>query len=118
MDEVRVVVVDDQADFREAARELLEKRGHVVVAEAANGDEALAAIARTDPEVVLMDVRLGDESGLDVTRVLTSRWPELPVLLMSVDSSASSADVRVSGARAHVSKTRLHVIDLAALVSP
>jgi DNA-binding NarL/FixJ family response regulator len=116
--QVRVVVVDDQADFRAAAREFLERRGHVVVGEAANCGEALAAISRTDPELVLMDVRLGNENGLDATRAVTSRWPNLAVLLMSVDSSASAEDVRASGASAYVAKTRLHVADLDALVRP
>lgn len=115
---MRVVIVDNQAAFRAAARELLERRGHVVVAEAATGDEALAAISRTDPELVLMDVRLGNESGLDLTRAVTNRWPDLAVLLMTADSSAPAEDVRASGAAAHVSKKRLHVTNLDALVRP
>ncbi|HEY2371836.1 MAG TPA: response regulator [Gaiellaceae bacterium] len=112
---MRVVIVDDQADFRAAARELLEKRGHVVVAEAGNQDEALAAMNAAEPDVVLMDIRLGDESGFDVTRALTSVRPEVPVVLMSIDSATSPDEVRASGARAYVSKNRLHVTDLAAL---
>src|SRR5689334_17237018 len=72
--EMRVLIVDDQAAFRDASRELLEKRGHVV-AEAVDESEALRATARFDPDAVLVDVRLGGESGFDVARALTRAWP-------------------------------------------
>ena len=81
---MRVLIVDDQASFRAAARELLEARGHTVAAEAADGREAMAAAASTAPDVVLLDIGLGGESGFDVARALTQAWPELAVLLVSI----------------------------------
>jgi DNA-binding NarL/FixJ family response regulator len=112
---MRVVIVDDHPDSREVVRELLENRGHVVVAEAADGQGALAATARFKPDAVLLDLGLGGESGFDVARELTGTWPELAVLLVSVSGDASPELVRASGARCLTRKERLYTADLAAL---
>src|SRR3954454_12937053 len=67
----RVLVVDDQAAFRDVARQLLEHRGYAVVAEAGCAATALDAVERFAPEAVLLDLRLGDDNGFDVCRTLT-----------------------------------------------
>lgn len=87
----------------------------MVIAEADNGEDAVTATTQSEPDVVLVDVRLGEESGYDVAKALTSTWPELTVLLMSVDSHASTELAGASGARGLVVKQRLHTIDLAEL---
>jgi DNA-binding NarL/FixJ family response regulator len=115
---MRFLIVDDRAESREAVRQVLERRGHTVVAEAATGEEALAATERFEPEMVLLDLRLGDESGLDVARALTAAWPRLPVLMFSVSTGATSELVRAYGARGFVPKDRLHEVDLLALLEP
>jgi DNA-binding NarL/FixJ family response regulator len=108
---VRVLIVDDHTAFRAATRELLERRGHEVAAEAASGVEALDAAARLELDLVLLDVRLDDESGVDVARALATARPGLAVVLMSADTSPPS-DAFAAGARAYVSKRRLHTVDL------
>ena len=65
-----VLVVDDHADFRSAARSLLEAEGFEVVGEAATGADALVASARLRPDVVLLDIRLPDTDGLSVAELL------------------------------------------------
>jgi two-component system chemotaxis response regulator CheY len=116
---VRVLVVDDQASFREAARALLCARGHVVVAEAGDSSAALEALGRVAPEAVLLDVRLGNESGLEVSRALISARPQLAVLLVSAEATTVSPEqLRESGARGFVPKRRLVSADLAALWGP
>jgi DNA-binding NarL/FixJ family response regulator len=65
---VRVVVADDQALVRTGFRMILTAGGVEVVAEAANGAEAVAAVRRTRPDVVLMDVRMPELDGLEATR--------------------------------------------------
>jgi len=87
----------------------------VVIAEADNGKDAVAATRQSEPDVVLVDVRLGEESGYAVAKSLTSTWPGLAVLLMSVDSHASTELAGASGARGFVVKHRLHTVDLAEL---
>ncbi len=113
---MRFLIVDDRVEWREVVRELLERRGHEVVGEASNGSGAMAAAERFEPDAVLLDVRLGGESGFNVARSLTGRWPELAIVLMSVDSDTSAELARACGARAFVPKQRLHAVDLQALL--
>jgi DNA-binding NarL/FixJ family response regulator len=113
MSPTRVLIVDDQPVFREVARELLEVRGYSVVAEADGMATALEAVERSVPDAVLLDVRLGEESGFDVARALIGRQPELAVLLMSADKEHESSEgVRRCGARGFVLKGRLVKTDL------
>ena len=65
---LRVVIADDQALVRTGFRMILTADGIDVVAEAANGVEAVEAVRRTRPDVVLMDVRMPEMDGLDATR--------------------------------------------------
>jgi DNA-binding NarL/FixJ family response regulator len=112
---LRFLIVEDHPEAREAMRDLLEQSGHEV-AEAASGSEAEAAVTRFDPEGVLVDLRLGGESGFDVARALTEARPELAVVITSVDSDDVSPErLRACGARGFVSKHRLHAVDLEAL---
>jgi CheY-like chemotaxis protein len=78
----RVLVVDDERFFREAIRELLEADGLTVVA-AANAAEALEAATDPDLGVVVLDIQLPDQSGLEVLRTLRDRRPELRMVMLS-----------------------------------
>jgi CheY-like chemotaxis protein len=102
---VRVLIVDDSAPFRRAARELLGRRGYVVVGEAGSVAGAIAAAERLAPDAVLLDVQLPDGCGFELTAILTGAWPGLAVLLMSADDPPE-CDVRVEacGAQGFVLK--------------
>jgi DNA-binding NarL/FixJ family response regulator len=114
-----VLIVDDQPSFRRAARELLEARGYAVVAEAVCSVTALEALARLQPDAVLLDVRLGPESGFDIARALTRARPGLAVLLVSADvPQACLARVYECGARGFLLKPRLIDADLEAFWPP
>ncbi|MEV0385797.1 response regulator transcription factor [Nonomuraea sp. NPDC050643] len=65
---LRAVIADDQALVRTGFRMILTANGIDVVAEAADGDDAVAAVRRTRPDVVLMDVRMPRMDGLEATR--------------------------------------------------
>ena len=67
-DPVRVVVADDQALVRTGFRMILTADGIDVVAEATTGTEAVDAVRRTCPDVVLMDIRMPELDGLEATR--------------------------------------------------
>jgi DNA-binding NarL/FixJ family response regulator len=104
----RVLVVDDEPVFRDAARQLLEQRGYTVVAEAGCAASALDGVERFAPEAVLLDVCLGDDDGFEVCRRLTRTRPGLAVLLVSTGDYDDYGDLVAScGARGFVSKLRL-----------
>ena len=85
---VRVLTVDDQAVFRGIAREVIDATpGFESVGEAASGEEALAAVARLDPQLVLLDVRMPGLDGIEVARRLHLTHPETLVVLVSIEDS-------------------------------
>ena len=109
----RVLIVDDQPVFRRAARRLLGARGYVVVAEADCAAAALEAVEQLEPDAVLLDVRLGDESGFEVARALTRCDPAVAVLLVSVtDHGDGDEQAHACGARGFLPKKWLAVTDL------
>jgi DNA-binding NarL/FixJ family response regulator len=67
---VSCVIVDDNRAFLNAARRLLQAEGITVAGIATNGTEALRQVGELRPDVVLVDVNLGEESGFDVARSL------------------------------------------------
>ncbi|MER5515260.1 response regulator transcription factor [Streptomyces sp. NPDC002763] len=77
----RVVVVDDQALVRTGFRLILTADGIEVVAEATDGHQAVDAVRRTRPDVVLMDIRMPELDGLEATRRILAN-PDPPRVLM------------------------------------
>jgi DNA-binding NarL/FixJ family response regulator len=81
---VRVLLVDDQALFREALATLLEVRPEIdVVGEAADGEQALRRVVATRPDVVLMDLRMPVLDGIAATRRLRAEHPGVRVLALT-----------------------------------
>jgi DNA-binding NarL/FixJ family response regulator len=70
---LQCVIVDDSPDVRRGASELLRSQGIAVVGVAASGDEAMDLMEHLQPDVLLIDVVLGRESGFDVVRRLVAR---------------------------------------------
>ncbi|SHN43529.1 response regulator [Cryptosporangium aurantiacum] len=81
-DPVRVVVADDQALVRTGFRMILTADGIDVVAEATTGTEAVDAVRRTRPDVVLMDIRMPELDGLEATRRILAADADGPRVLM------------------------------------
>ncbi|MEV1011045.1 response regulator transcription factor [Streptomyces sp. NPDC049881] len=79
---LRVVVADDQTLVRTGFRLILGADGIDVVAEATDGDEAVAAVRRTRPDVVLMDVRMPGTDGLEATRRILDGAPGRPRVII------------------------------------
>jgi len=104
------LVVDDAACFREAARELLERRGYVVACEAECAASALRALEQFAPDAVLLDVNLPDANGCDLAAELTGADPTLAILLVSAHPLDPQL-ARNSGARGFVPKSQLGMTD-------
>jgi len=79
----RCLIVDDNQVYLSEARDLLQRQGMRIVGVASNSGDALAICASDRPDVALVDVDLGAESGLDVARALAMRDEPVPVILIS-----------------------------------
>ena len=103
---VGVLIVDDQPFFRTAARELVTTiPGFHAVAEASSGPEAVAAVGRLRPELVLLDVRMPGMDGIEATRRIKATRPGTVVVLISMeDIGAMPSTVQTCGAEAVVRK--------------
>jgi DNA-binding NarL/FixJ family response regulator len=104
---LRIVVVDDHAVVRRGVRALLESRADwKVVAEATTGREALDAVKRHRPEIVVMDISLPELNGLDATRQIVQESPQTEVLVLTMHHSEELArEVLKAGARGYVLKS-------------
>lgn len=115
---VALLIVDDNARFRERARLRLEADGFAVVAEAADGASALAAAELHRPDVVLVDIGLPDMSGLTVAERLTREPGGPAVVLTSTHDAADFGDALArSGARGFVPKDSFSTEAISALLA-
>jgi DNA-binding NarL/FixJ family response regulator len=105
---LRCLLVDDSSGFLDAARVLLERQGIDVVGVASTGDEALRLVRELQPEVALVDIDLGQESGFDLARRLARETSLRGVILISTHSEADFADlIAESPAIGFLSKSQL-----------
>jgi DNA-binding NarL/FixJ family response regulator len=95
---IRCLIVDDNPSFLVAARVLLEREGLSIAGVASTGAEALRQAVRLRPDVVLVDISLGEESGLDLARRLVEADPGdgAAVVLISTRSADDVADLIAS----------------------
>ena len=99
-----LLIVDDEAAMRHMLRLLLEKRGYRIV-EAADGGEALLAVARSAPDAVLCDIRMPGRDGLCFLREVRREHPQLTVVMMSAYGTVDTAiECLKEGAYDYVSK--------------
>jgi DNA-binding NarL/FixJ family response regulator len=104
----RVLIVDDNAEFRQLARRLLEHGGYDVVGEAGDAAGALHNHARLRPQIVLLDVQLPDQDGFAVADILaTDEQPPVVVLISSRDRGAYRLKLAATPARAFLPKGEL-----------
>lgn len=92
---MRCLIVDDSADFVEAARRLLGQGGIAIVGVASTSAEAIACVEQLRPDVILVDVYLGCENGFELAeRLHHSRTPTpTPVILISAHAEQELADM-------------------------
>jgi two-component system, NarL family, invasion response regulator UvrY len=104
-----VLVVDDQAQFRLAAKAVLRRLDEFELAgEASSGDEAVELADRLHPELVLMDINMPQMGGIEATKEILAAHPDTVVILCSTyDVRDLPADASASGAAGYVNKEQL-----------
>jgi len=103
---VRVMLVDDHDIIRSGLRAMIDQAGDLrVVAEASTAADAVSEALRTRPDVIVMDVRLPDGSGIEATREIRARNETIKVLMLTsfADDEALFASI-MAGARGYVLK--------------
>ena len=104
MADVRVLIVDDQEPFRRAiAAVVSETDGFVVVASTSSGEEALLAVTRLRPSLVLMDVNLPGMDGIEATRQIT-KDADAPVVVLLSTYDRDEFDIAGCGATSYLAK--------------
>jgi CheY-like chemotaxis protein len=102
---VRVVVVDDYGPLHELLTQALRARGCDVVAEAANGREALDVVERMAADVLVMDLRMPVMDGLAATATMHDRFPEIEIVAFtSSDAPGVGRAMLCAGASRHFVK--------------
>jgi DNA-binding NarL/FixJ family response regulator len=103
---VSVFIVDDQVPFRAVARTVVGMTaGFAVVGEAETGEQAVEMVTTNPPDLVLMDINLPGISGIEATRQIHERHPDVAVILLSTYSESDlPADARDCGSLAYVHK--------------
>jgi DNA-binding NarL/FixJ family response regulator len=113
-----VLIVDDHAGFRSWARALLQMQGYAVIGEAQDGGSAIIAVRALRPEVVLLDIRLPDIDGFEVTRRLAGEGCDAAVVLVSSrDAADYGAQLVNSGAQGFIAKADLSAAALEAVLA-
>jgi DNA-binding NarL/FixJ family response regulator len=103
---LQCVIVDDNEPFLKVARRMLERQGMPVVGVAANGAEALRQASELRPDVALVDISLGAESGFDVGRQITPHVRSV-ILISSHDGDDYAELIADSPAVGFLSKAEL-----------
>ncbi|MDH5721500.1 MAG: response regulator [Spirochaetia bacterium] len=79
----RVLLVDDLAFIKIVEKDILEKHGHEVVADAANGRDAIRLFEETKPDIVLMDITMPEVNGLEALKKILTIDPNARVIMCS-----------------------------------
>lgn len=104
---IRVVLADDHAVVRKGIREFLEEEGDiVVVAEAADGAQAVSLVAEHRPDVAVLDIQMPGMSGIEATRQIMAQYPAVRVLILTAyDDDPYIFALLHAGANGYILKT-------------
>jgi CheY-like chemotaxis protein len=100
----RILVIDDEAEFRSLARRLLEAEGHEVI-EAGTGNEGIAQFEAHQPDVIVTDIFMPEKSGIETILQIREKNATVRIIAVSGSSDLSSSGFLASAARAGADQT-------------
>ncbi|MBF0545663.1 MAG: response regulator transcription factor [Candidatus Riflebacteria bacterium] len=117
MRKISILVVDDHPIIRRGISQIVSEEGDMIVTgEAADGGEALAKLSSQEFNVVTLDLTLSKENGFDVLEAINSRYPELPVLIISMYEEEHNAMRAIkAGAAGYLCKDTLAEVLVSAI---
>ncbi|MDE5414032.1 MAG: response regulator transcription factor [Bacillaceae bacterium] len=103
---IRIVIIDDHQLFREGVKRILAMEDNFdVVAEGEDGEQALALVEEHRPDVILMDINMPKVNGMEATRDLIQKYPDVKVLILSIhDDESYVTHVLKTGAAGYLLK--------------
>ncbi|HCF72791.1 MAG: two-component system response regulator NarL [Proteobacteria bacterium] len=102
---MKALLIDDHALFRAGLESLLERRGIEIVASVGSGEDAIRLVRKTTPDVILLDLRMPEISGLDVLKTLSDQKPGIPVVMLTTSSEEQDLAAALrKGARGYLMK--------------
>lgn len=106
MPEIRVLIVDDDPLVRSALSHFVSRDPEIqVIGEAEDGLEAITAVERDQPDVVMMDVQMPEMNGIEATTAISERWPEVRILAVTtLDGSDTVLPMLSAGASGYLLK--------------
>lgn len=109
MQNIRTLIVDDDAGFRRRVQKLLATESEIeVIGEAVDGQEAILKAKEYKPDLVLMDIRMPKMNGIEATHQLKSEMPELKIIILTIfDEQEYREAVMLRGANGYIIKKSL-----------
>jgi len=106
---IKILIVDDNPSFRKRVRDFLVTCDDCeVIGEASDGEEAISLALELNPDLVLMDVRMGGMNGLNATQRLRDELPEIGIIILSkYDLHEYREAARIRGANGYVVKMNM-----------
>lgn len=129
MKNIRIMIVDDQLIIREGLKKLLEiDENIVVVSEASNGLECMEIIEENRPEVILMDIKMPGINGIETTRLIHQKYPEIKIIILTIYDDAgfvtsainegASGYLMKNASRNKIMQCLKHVVDEGSFLDP
>ena len=87
---IKVLIADDHKVFRDGIISILEKEEDIeVVAEAGNGREVMDLLNKVHPDVILMDIAMGDAGGIEASNLIKNQFPKIKILALSMHNEST-----------------------------
>jgi len=105
MQSIKIILTEDHQLLRDGVKALLASENIEIIGEASTGGELFRLLEKEQPDIILMDISLPDTSGIELTRLISERYPKIKVLILSMFSDESFINQAIkSGAKGYLHK--------------